>query len=179
MAEKFRRVIVVQGDVTDTELLLQESIGDRDAVVAATGEDASNVLACAFAIAEGSPYTIAVLHRLALLPLVRRLGIDSALSPRTASTNAVLRQVRGGAAVATFLESDIEVDEIAIVEGSKADGSTVADLGLPADMLIGALIRAGQRAVIVRGSTVLAADDHIVAFGRPSALTAVRSLFEP
>ncbi len=178
LSEQLKRVVVVQGDVTDTELLLQESVGEMDAVVAATGEDASNVLACAFAIAEGRPFTVAVLHRLALLPLVRRLGIDAALSPRTASANAVLRHVRGGAAaVATFLESDSEVDEIEISRGSRADGARVAELDLPSDILIGAVIRPGHPAEIARGNTDLQAGDHVVAFGRPAAMSAARSLF--
>ena len=72
-----------------------------------------------------------MLHRLALLPLVRQFGIDAALSPRTASANAVLRHIRGGtASVATFLESDIEVNEFEIEAGSSADGTVVADLHL-------------------------------------------------
>jgi hypothetical protein len=84
-----------------------------DLVIAATGDDASNVLACAYAAAEGEAFTVAVLHRLALLPLVRQFGIDAALSPRTASANAVLRHIRGGtASVATFLESDVEVERV-------------------------------------------------------------------
>lgn len=178
LSQAFARAMVVQGDVTDTELLLEESVGDMDAVVAATGEDASNVLACAFAIAEGATFTVATLHRLALLPLVRRFGIDAALSPRTASANAVLRAVRGDtAAVTTFLEGDSEVDELEIAVGSKADGALVADLPLPKNILIGAVVRAGEQAKIVRGHTELRAGDHIIVFGRPNALAAVRPIF--
>ncbi len=178
LAQTLQRVMVVQGDVTDTELLLEESVGEMDAVVAATGEDASNVLACAFAIAEGASFTVAVLHRLALLPLVRSFGIDAALSPRTASANSVLRAVRGDtAAVTTFLEGDSEVDELEITAGSKADGAKVADLPLPKDILIGAVVRAGEQARIVRGRTELLAGDHIIVFGRPDALANVRSVF--
>lgn len=178
LSRQFQRTMVVQGDVTDTELLLEESVGDMDAVVAATGEDAANVLACAFAIAEGAKFTVAVLHRLALLPLVRRFGIDAALSPRTASANAVLRAVRGDTtAVTTFLEGDSEVDELEIAPGSKADGAKVADLPLPKNILIGAVVRGGKEAAIVRGRTELKAGDHIIVFGRPNALAAVRPVF--
>ena len=178
LASTFQRSMVVQGDVTDTELLLEESVGEMDAVVAATGEDAANVLACAYAIAEGAGFTVAVLHRLALLPLVRRFGIDAALSPRTASANAVLRTVRSDtAAVTTFLEGDSEVDEWVIGSGSQADGAVVADLPLPKNILIGAVFREGEEPTIARGRTRLRADDHIIVFGRPNALSAVRSLF--
>ncbi len=178
LAEELLRTIVISGDITDTELLAEEAIGRMDAVVAATGEDASNVLACAYAAAEGASFTVAVLHRLALLPLVTKFGIDAALSPRTASANAVLRHIRGNtSSVATFLESDAEVDEIAVAEGSAADGAVVSELSLPTDVLLGAVVRSEGEAEIVRGATVLRAGDSVVMFARPQGLPETRVLF--
>jgi trk system potassium uptake protein len=136
------------------------------------------VLACAYAAAEGDAFTVAVLHRLALLPLVRQFGIDAALSPRTASANAVLRHIRGGtASVATFLESDVEVNEFQIERGSAADGSLVANLHLPHSILLGAVTRADGTAEIVRGKTTLSAGDNVVVFSRPNSLAATRRAF--
>ena len=178
LSERLPRVTVVQGDITDTELLLEESVSRMDLVIAATGDDASNVLACAYAAAEGEAFTVAVLHRLALLPLVRQFGIDAALSPRTASANAVLRYIRGGtASVATFLESDVEVNEFEVEPGSAADGIVVSDLHLPQSVLLGAVTRADGSAEIVRGRTKLYAGDNVVVFSRPDALAVMRRAF--
>ena len=178
LAAELDRVVVIGGDVTDTELLAEEAIGRMDAVVAATGEDASNVLACAFAASEGASFTVAVLHRLALLPLVSKFGVDAALSPRTASANAVLRHIRGNTStVATFLESDAEVDEIEVSAGSLADGAVVSELDMPKDVLLGAVIRSEGKSEIVRGHTVLQAGDSIVLFTRPQSLADARTLF--
>lgn len=178
LSERLPRVTVVQGDITDTELLLEEAVSRMDLVIAATGDDASNVLACAYAAAEGDAFTVAVLHRLALLPLVRQFGIDAALSPRTASANAVLRHIRGGtASVATFLESDVEVNEFEIEPGSGADGHVVSDLHLPHSVLLGAVTRQDGSAEIVRGRTRLDAGDNVVVFSRPDALAATRKVF--
>ncbi|MEP4652070.1 MAG: TrkA C-terminal domain-containing protein, partial [Ilumatobacter sp.] len=105
-------------------------------------------------------------------------GIDAALSPRTASANAVLRHVRGGtASVATFLESDIEVDEFAIEVGSHADGVRVADLHLPHSIVLGAVIRPGAPGEIVRGSTVLHGGDNVVVFARPDSIPSLLRAF--
>lgn len=178
LAERLRKVVVVQGEVTDTDLLTEEAIGEMDVVIAATGDDSANVLACAFAASEGAGLTVAVLHRLALLPMVRQLGINAAVSPRTASANAVLRHLRGGLAnVATFLESDAEVDELVVQAGSPAVGVRLADLHLPREFLVGAVIRGDGTSEIARGRTVLAPDDHIVVFSRPEALRAARKVF--
>lgn len=178
LAERLPKVTVVHGEITDTNLLREEAVATTDVVIAATGEDTANVLACAFAAAEGEAFTVAVLHRLALLPLVRQFGIDAALSPRTASANAVLRQLRGGAsAVATFLESDVEVDEFVIGVGSPADGAFVRDLHLPRSVLLGAVVHSSGTSEIVRGDTELRAGESVVLFARPAALADVRRVF--
>ncbi|MEL6892199.1 MAG: Trk system potassium transporter TrkA [Actinomycetota bacterium] len=179
LSERLQYVRIVNGDIGDIDLLSEESITRMDLVIAATGDDAANVLACAYAAADGrSTFTVAVLHRLALLPLVRQFGIDAALSPRTASANHVLRHVRGGTAtVATFLESDIEVDEYIIDEGAPAVGVRVSDLHLPHSVVLGAVIRPGEDGKIVRGSTVLHAGDNVVVFARPDSVPELRKAF--
>ncbi len=178
LAAHLRHAVVVVGEITNTDLLAEEAVGQMDAVIGATGDDSSNVLACAFAAAEGAKFTVSVLHRLSLLPLIRRFGINAALSPRTASANAVLRHVRGGtAAVTTFLESDAEVDELEIEPGSRAAGAVVSELKIPHNILLGAVVRPGQPGAIVRGDTVLQAGDHIVVFATPDALAEARPLF--
>lgn len=178
LSEKLPYVTIVNGDIEDVDLLNEESITRMDLVIAATGDDAANVLACAFAASEKRTFTVAVLHRLTLLPLVRQFGIDAALSPRTASANAVLRHVRSGtASVATFLESDIEVDEFLIEEGSEADGVRVADLHLPHSVVLGAVIRKGRPGEIVRGHTTLHAGDNVVVFARPDSVPALLKAF--
>ena len=178
LSQRLPRVTVVQGDIEDTDMLTEESITDMDLVIAATGDDAANVLACAFAATGADTFTVAVIHRLSLLPLVRQFGIDAALSPRTASANAVLRHIRGGtASVATFLESDVEVDEFEIAVGSEADGGIVSELHLPHSIVLGAVIRPGEKGRIVRGNTVLHAGDNVVVFARPDSITALRKAF--
>jgi trk system potassium uptake protein TrkA len=171
IADRLTKVTVIEGDITDTELLQEEGIGAMDVVIAATGDDTSNVLACAFAASEGRAFTVTVLHRLQLLPLVRRFGIDAALSPRTASANAVLRHMRGGTgSVATFLESDVEVTELTVEAGSSVAGRRVADLHLPHSILLGAVIKPDGTSVIARGHRLLEAGDNVAVFARPESL---------
>jgi trk system potassium uptake protein TrkA len=177
LAEKLDHVLVINGDITDAELLAAEEAGTYDAVVALTGKDDANILACLFAKSLGALNTIAVLHRLSLRELLEDVGIDAALSPRTASANGVLRFVRGGvAAVATFLAADFEVLELEVAENSTADGVTIQELGLPKDVLVGAFIRDGK-SQIGRGRSQLRCRDHVVMFARPETIDRVRQLF--
>ena len=63
-----------------------------------------------------------------------------------------------------------------IGEGSPADGSIVADLNLPKDVLIGAVVREGK-ANIARGWSELRDRDHLIVFTKPQAVDQVKAIF--
>jgi trk system potassium uptake protein TrkA len=177
LAERVGKALVIEGEITDADLLADVGVGRTDVVAALTGEDDANILACLFAKLEGAGETIAVVHRLSLLPLLGEAGIDVALSPRTASANGVLRFVRGGVTqVTTYLEGDVEVLELSVTEGSSADGSIVAELRLPKDVLLGAIVRDGTVS-IARGRSQLRHGDDVVVFAMPQAVDEVRRVF--
>lgn len=162
LADELEGALVLLGDITDASLLEEEDVGSYDAVIALTGEDDANILACLFAKKAGAQETIAVLHRLELRHLLRDAGVDVAISPRTASANEVLRMLRGGvSAVATSLDDDIEFYEVEVGHGSKANGKKVSELGLAHDSLIAAIVRDGKPQ-IGRGGIELKAFDHVV-----------------
>ncbi|MGI9606624.1 MAG: Trk system potassium transporter TrkA [Acidimicrobiales bacterium] len=173
LAEDLEGVRVLLGDVTDSDVLDEADLSRVELVAALTGEDDANVLASVYAKAAGVPETIAVVHRLNFLGLLDRVGVDAALSPRTATANAVLRFVRGDVAqVATFLQSDAELLEFEIHTGSNADGRTLSELGLPRDVLIAAIVRDG-RAQIARGRTTLRKGDHVIVMAEPESVDLV------
>ena len=177
LAECLDEALIIEGDITDADLLEEADVGRFDMIVALTGEDDANILACLYAKSSGAGETVAVVHRLALLKLLGDVGIDVALSPRTATANGVLRFVRGDvAAVATFLHGDTEVLELEVAVDSPADGALVKHLGLPKDVLIGAFVRDGK-AQIARGRSRLRGRDRIVAFAVPVAVEEVRRVF--
>jgi trk system potassium uptake protein len=180
LAAEMPHARILHGDITDVDLLREASIATADVVVATTGEDTANVLACAFAGAEGSAFTIAVIHRLALLPLIGRFGIGATLSPRTASANAVLREMRGiSGSVATFLESDVEANEFEVQPGSRADGRAISEIGVPLRLLLGAVVRGDGTVEIAGGATRLDAGDRVVVFSRAGDLGKAQHLFRP
>ena len=177
LAERLKNALVLNGDITDSELLRDAQVGTFDVVIALTGEDHANILACLFAKSEGAKETISLAHRLELLPLLHEVGIDAATSPRTAAANGVLRFLRGNvAAVKTFLEGEAEVVEFEIYKGSAADGMRVRDLHLDHDVLIGAIVRDGN-AQIARGRSTLRARDHIVAIAMPGQIEEAAHVF--
>ncbi len=177
LAERLHRVTVLRGDVTDAEVLLDAEVGRFDAVVALTGADHANIIACLFANSQGAGETLAIAHRLELLGMLTEIGIDAALSPRTATADRVISLVRGEiAGVATFLEGAVEILEYEVAPGSAADGVLVADMDLPREILLGAVVHDGEPE-IARGRSKLVAGDHVVVFSMPEVADRVGRLF--
>ena len=190
LAENLDRALVYHGDITDAVLLDEADVARQDVVVAMTGEDHANVLACLYAKSAGGgaggrtggsgPETIAVIHRLQLMDLLEAHQVDATISPRTATANSVMRFVRGEgdtvAAVATSLHGDAEVLDFAVAPGCECDGKTISALGLHEDVLIGAIVRDGK-AQIARGRSTLRPRDHVIAVVRPGQAAHLSSLF--
>ena len=190
LSEEVAAALVYEGDITDVDMLEDADVARQDLVIALTGEDDANVLACLYAKSaahrrnrnddDSAPETIAVVHRLKLLDLLEANQVDTALSPRTATANSVLRFVRGDvgtvAAVATFLHGDAEILEFAVSGDSPCEGKTLAELEIPKEALIGAIVRDGKPQ-IARGNSMLRDQDHVIAIVKPESVDQISSLF--
>lgn len=178
LAEQLDGVRVLNGDITDSDVLDEADLPRIELVAALTGEDDANVLASVYAKSAGVPETIAVVHRLNFLSLLDQVGVDAALSPRTATANGVLRFVRGDVAqVATFLQGEVELLEFELHNGAHADGQSIADLKLPRDVLIAAIVRDG-RSQIARGRTTLRKGDHVIVIAEPASVDVVARILD-
>lgn len=178
LAERLDGVRVLNGDITDSDVLDEADLARVELVAALTGEDDANVLASVYAKAAGVPETIAVVHKLNFLSLLDQVGVDAALSPRTATANGVLRFVRGGVAqVATFLHGEVELLEFELHGDSNAEGKTISELRLPRDVLIAATVRDG-RAQIARGHTTLRKGDHVIVITEPQSTDLVAEILD-
>ena len=190
LSENLAKALIYEGDVTDVEMLEEADVARQDLVIALTGEDDANVLACLNAKSVSAQSkktngddgieTIAVVHRLKLLDLLETNQVDTALSPRTATANSVLRFVRGDvesvAAVETFLHGDVEILEFAVSDESPCVDRSIGDMQLTKGALIGAIVRDGK-AQIARGHSTFRANDHVIAIAKPESVEKLTALF--
>ena len=190
LSENLAKALIYEGDVTDVEMLEEADVARQDLVIALTGEDDANVLACLYAKSVSAQSkktngddgieTIVVVHRLKLLDLLETNQVDTALSPRTATANSVLRFVRGDvesvAAVETFLHGDVEILEFAVSDESPCVDRSIGDMQLTKGALIGAIVRDGK-AQIARGHSTFRANDHVIAIAKPESVEKLTALF--
>ncbi|MGH7457636.1 MAG: Trk system potassium transporter TrkA [Longimicrobiaceae bacterium] len=178
LAEGLDHCLVLHGDATDLDLLEMEAAGEADAFVAYTGSDETNLLSCLLAKNLGAPKVVSLVDRSDYIPLVTRVGVDAAVSPRRSTVNAILRYVRGGTvlAVATLRGSEAEGIEFRVSDSFPHAGKRLAEVTFPKGSLAGAIIRQG-RVIIPRGGDAIRVGDRVVMFVLPGALPEVEELF--
>jgi trk system potassium uptake protein TrkA len=178
LAEKLGHTLVLNGNVTDVELLELEGVGGMDAFLAFTDSDETNIIASLVAKHAGAKQVITLVNKSDYVPLARRIGLDAAVSPRLSAASALLRYVRRGSVqrVATLQANDAEVLSLAVTAGSPLVGRALADVEFPAGAIVGAILR-GNHVVVPTGRDTLRVGDAAIVFALPDAVRPVTLLF--
>ncbi|MEE9602550.1 MAG: TrkA C-terminal domain-containing protein, partial [Thermoguttaceae bacterium] len=111
--------------------------------------------------------------------VVGKLGIDHTVSPRKVIARQIMSFLNTGTVISRTplsVEEGIEIMEIEVVEGAPAASCVLADLKLPPQCLIGAVIR--QNYVMVPGAEDhFAPGDTVVALVGKAAIKETLKLF--
>ncbi len=168
LSEELEKTIVLLGDVSDEELLIEENIEGTDVFCALTNDDEANIMSALLAKRLGARKVMALINRAAYVDLVESGEIDIAISPQEATIGSLLAHVRRGDVemVHSLRKGAAEAIE-AIAHGdkktSKVVGRAVEDIPLPPGTTIGAIVRNGE-VIIVHHDTVIESDDHVILF---------------
>ncbi len=178
IAEEIRDILILNGDGTDVDFLISERISDMDCFVAVTGNEKTNLLSGLLALYLGVKRVIIHLTTNEYIPVINKIGIDAVVSKNIATINAIMKYIRRGhiIAVSLFEEIDAEAIEMVAKEDSQITNKSIRESKLPADLIIGAIIR-GQNIIIPRGETKVEANDKVVIFVRPSSIPKVEKFF--
>jgi trk/ktr system potassium uptake protein len=179
LAAELKRTKVVYRDATSRATLEQEHVVDADVFVATTHDDERNIMASVLAKEVGVPRTIAVVHQPDFAPLVTKLGIDHAVTPRACFANRVLRLVhqRRIAAMAVLEEGDIQILEFDVTDGSPAVNKPLKETTFPRDALVGTILR-GEKVIVPGGDDQLQPGDSVILIATPDSIEAVQKLFQ-
>lgn len=178
LAKSIDKGLVLCGDGTDIDLLMEEGVGETDAVVCVTADDKLNLLLALLAKDLGTQKTIVRVGRSEYMSLMGKVGVDVILSPRLLTAGVILRQVRQGEVVAISLLEGAKAEAMEIVISPKSSiiGRKLKDARIPSNILIGALLR-GEELIIPDGNTLLQAGDRAVIFTLPSSIKKISKIF--
>lgn len=179
LSSNLQRATVVQADATRRSVLEEERVGNADVFVACTGDDENNIMAGVEAREIGAKQIMGIVGRPDYASVVGKLGIDVAVSERDVMAKQVLGFLNTGAVVSrTMLPGGkIGVYEIEVTPGCAATERSLANLKLPPQCLIAAVLR--EQYVRVPGADDrLEPGDTVVALIEDSAADAALRFFK-
>ncbi len=168
ISEQLNNTIVLTGDASDEELLLEENIDSADVFVAVTNAEEANILSAMLAKRLGAKKVMALINRPAYAELMESGNLDVAISPQLITIGSVLAHVRRGdvAQVHSLRRGAAEAIE-AVAHGIQGEGRVIgrkiADIPLPDGATIGAIVR-GEEVLIAHHDTMVQRDDHVIVF---------------
>jgi len=183
VTERLGRVIVLHGDATHEELLIEENIERMDAFVALMNADEANMLAAGLAKRAGCKRVMALANRPAYAALAGQMGIDVPISPAQITISELLRHIRHGdvARVHSLRFGRAEAIEGVAHSGTgqrSLVGRAVGEINLPHGTSISAIVRAGV-VLPLDDDTTVRDDDHVILFmTNPRAKAQIERLFE-
>jgi trk system potassium uptake protein TrkA len=179
---KLRDTLDVQwfvGDACEVANLYAAGIDDVDVMVAATGEDQVNLVISLLAKQEFAvPRVVARVNHPSNQWLFNETwGVDVSVSTPHLLSALVQEAVSVGSLVRLlqFEGGDAHLVEVTLAEGSPAKGTALADLAVPRDASVVAVVRSG-RVVVPRGDTVLQLGDEVLVLVTSEAEDKVRGL---
>lgn len=162
LAEHLNKTIVLQGDGTDQKLLVQENVGDMDAVVSVTGDEENNVLCSLLAKNLGAKLPITRINKYAYIPLMHTIGLEHIVSPRLSAANSILRYVRQGTVISSIsIKEEAEALEVIAQTDSPLVNTPIKSLHFPKGAIVLCLIR-GEEVIIPTGETVIRPNDRVM-----------------
>ncbi len=180
LCRDLNKTLVVQGDATEIAMLKEEDTDWADAVIAATGDDRSNIVAALLARQFGVKKIICEVMKPQYVPVYNALGIDSLINPRLLAAAQIIRLTRKEDVVAlSILQNEkAEIIEMILPQSASVANKKVAAANLPRGMLIGSIIR-NEEVIIPNGNTELLPGDHLVIFAMAKASAKLESYFAP
>lgn len=170
--------VCLRGDGCEAMTLTQAGTSRADMLIAVTGEDEDNLVACQVAKHKFQvPRTIARVRNPNNEGLFRQLGVDVAVS----STSIILEHIKHEVPssplmhLLTIQEKGLEIVEVTIPPESTAIGKQVKELSLPPESILALIIRKERKPTVPTNSTALQEGDQIIAVTRPESVEELKS----
>ncbi len=169
ISEALPGAVVICGDGAQQELLLEEGLRSMDAFASLTGMDEENILMAFYAASQGVPKVIPKVNREELGFIAEKLGLDSLISARSASTNVLSRYARAlqnslGSNVETLyklMDGKAEALEFRVQPDFQMAGTLLKEMRLKPGILIAGILR-GRKAIIPAGDDCIQSGDRVV-----------------
>ncbi len=161
--------VIINGDGTNKDLLLQEGIKQTDAFLTLTGSDEKNILLSYFAGTLNVPKIITKVNNSDFAYMAQKIGAESIVTPKKIVADILVRYARGlqnslGSKIETLyqlMDSKAELLEFIVQPDCSIIGIPFKSLNTKKGTLIAGIIR-NRKAIIPSGDDCLMANDKVI-----------------
>ncbi len=185
LADQLDGVMVINADGTDQEVLESENVGDCGALICLTNRDEENLITGMYGARHGVKKVIVKVNRLNAMDVMEDLGIDSAVSPKLTTANAILRSVRAlndsrnsvVEKVYGMLGGQVEAYEFTALEGAPYLNIPLNQLNIRKGILVSVLVRE-RKCIIPFGSDRIEAGDTVILTAKAGTVVNLEDAFD-
>ncbi len=169
LSSKIPKAIVISGDGSEQELLLEEGISSTDAFIALSGMDEQNILMCTYAGMHNVPKVITKINREELRYMAEKMGVKALVSTKEITSNILVSYARAlenslGSNVETLykvMDGMGEALEFKVNGESKVINIPLKSLSTKPNILIAGIMR-GKKTILPSGDDVIMPNDRVI-----------------
>ncbi len=172
------KAVVVNGEGSDYNLLVQERVAAADAFIATTDRSELNILLALLGKSFGIERVLTIVDKPGYVPLAETVGIDIAISPLqlTAAKITRLARIAEVVYVSRLAGEQMEVNEYIVADNAKIAEKRISEVRLPENSKLLAFVSEGE--IYYPGSNrTIGAQDHVIVACMTSASPSVEKLF--
>jgi trk system potassium uptake protein TrkA len=160
-------ITVIHGDACEPEVLDHAQVSAAELTIAATGDDEDNLVVAMLAKHFGTQKVFArINHPRNEWLFTKDFGVDVPVSSTSVMLSLVEKELGFGDLVTLLrLQADnVSIDEITLPETATSVGKSLAEVDLPENTHIMAIVTREHGLTVAKGDTVLAAGDELLMF---------------
>ncbi len=185
LAELLPNAVIIHGDGTDQNLLMEEGVQHVDAFAALTGLDEENIVMSLYVSKLSKAKLITKIKRNPFMNITSTLNLGSVFSPRKVAADRIIRYVRAMhnsygsnvTAMTHIVDEKAEALEFHVIENSKLVNIPLMNLKIKKNYIIG-IINRGGKIIVPGGSDVLLPNDTAIVITTESGLSELEDILE-
>lgn len=183
LTEALPNAIIIHGDGSNKNLLMEEGLSNAEAFVTLTNLDEENLFLALYAKKHSNAKLVAKVNKIAFDDIIDELDIDSIIYPKYITADYITRYVRAmknsiGSNVETLhriLDNRAEALEFVVRETSEVTDIPLCQLPTKDNLLIGCITRNGINR-IPRGNDSIQVGDSVIVVTTVKGLNDIRDI---
>ncbi len=185
LSELLPEATIINGDVTNQDLLLEEGLSSTGAVISLTGMDEENVLLSLFSKEFSDAKTVTKINHINFSNIIEKLNLDSIIYPKSITADFIIKYARS---MNNALNSDVETLymledgeaealEFFVREESEVVGIPLQTLKLKKNLII-CCIKRDKQIIIPSGNDCIQKGDSVMIVNKNYKLCNINDILE-